>query len=106
MDDRSKYEDFIRNRITQLRMEKNVSEHRMSLELGRSGAYIRSISNGSSLPSVKELLNIIDYFEIEPAEFFQTFTEASTPQLELCERIRGLDGNTISKVNTFLDLLE
>lgn len=47
MDDRSKYEDFIRNRITQLRMEKNVSEHRMSLELGRSGAYIRSISNGS-----------------------------------------------------------
>lgn len=27
------YDEFIRNRITQLRLERNVSEHRMSLDL-------------------------------------------------------------------------
>ena len=34
------YEDFIRSRITELRMARDVSEHRMSLELGKSGSYI------------------------------------------------------------------
>lgn len=29
------YEDFIRSRITELRMARDVSEHRMSLELGK-----------------------------------------------------------------------
>lgn len=46
MDDNRRYEAFVRNRITELREQKGVSEHRMSLELGKSGSYIRSITNG------------------------------------------------------------
>lgn len=38
------YEDFIRSRITELRMARDVSEHRMSLELGKSGSYIRGVT--------------------------------------------------------------
>lgn len=34
------YEEFIRNRITRLRMLKNVSEYQMSLDLGHSKSYI------------------------------------------------------------------
>ena len=37
------YEDFIRSRITELRMARDVSEHRMSLELGKSGSYIHKL---------------------------------------------------------------
>ena len=50
MDDNRRYEAFVRNRITELREQKGVSEHRMSLELGKSGSYIRSITNGISMP--------------------------------------------------------
>ena len=32
MDDNRRYEAFVRNRITELREQKGVSEHRMSLE--------------------------------------------------------------------------
>ena len=39
------YEDFIRSRITELRMARDVSEHRMSLELGKSGSYIRGVTS-------------------------------------------------------------
>ena len=46
MDDNRRYEAFVRDRITELREQKGVSEHRMSLELGKSGSYIRSITNG------------------------------------------------------------
>ena len=65
-----KYDEFIRSRITELRIEKDVSEHKMSLDLDKSGSYIRGITNGAALPSIKELFNIIAYIEITPAEFF------------------------------------
>jgi len=48
-------EDFIRTRITELRLKKDVSEHRMSLDLDKSGSYLRGISSGAALPSLKEL---------------------------------------------------
>ena len=45
MDEPRRYEAFVRERITELRERKGVSEHRMSLELGKSGSYIRSITS-------------------------------------------------------------
>lgn len=66
MDENIRYEQFLRTRITKLREQRNISEHRLSLELGKSGSYIRSITSGLTLPSVRELFNIITYFEISP----------------------------------------
>ena len=37
----AEYENFVRKRITQLRHHLHVSEHKMSLDLGKSGSYIR-----------------------------------------------------------------
>lgn len=48
-------EDFVRRRITELRLSKNISEHKMSLDLDKSGSYIRGITSGATLPSLKEL---------------------------------------------------
>ena len=95
-------EDFIRTRITELRLQKDVSEHRMSLELGRSGSYIRRISSGASLPSVKGFINILAYFDISPTEFFAPMDDKDTLYSKLCERLRGLDDSDLEKVNTFL----
>jgi transcriptional regulator with XRE-family HTH domain len=64
------YDDFIRNRITQLRINKNVSEYQMSLDLGHSKSYIQSITSGRALPSMTEFLSICDYLEITPKDFF------------------------------------
>ncbi len=63
-------ERFIAERITALRMKKNVSEYRMSLELGQSKSYVQGITSGKAQPSVKQLFNIVDYFDLTPAEFF------------------------------------
>ncbi len=71
--------EFIRNRITELRLKKNVSEYQMSLELGQNRSYIQAISSGRSLPSMAQFLNICDYFEITPLQFFDS--EAVNPQL-------------------------
>ncbi len=71
--------DFVRERITQLRLQKGISEYKMSYDLGHSRGYINNISSGKTLPSMSEFFAICDYFEISPIEFFDTKT--SNPKL-------------------------
>lgn len=62
--------EFVRERITQLRLQKGVSEYKMSYDLGHSRGYINNISSGKTLPSMTEFFAICDYFDITPIEFF------------------------------------
>ena len=64
-------ENFVRNRITQLRLSKGLSEYQLSYSLGHSRGYIYNISSGKSLPSMSEFFAICDFFNITPAEFFK-----------------------------------
>lgn len=65
-------EEFVRERITELRMKKGVSEYQMSYDLGHSRGYVYNISSGKSLPPMKEFFAICDYFGITPKQFFDT----------------------------------
>ena len=81
---------FISDRISVLRTKKNVSEYRMSTDLGHSKSYIQSISSGKSMPSMGEFLYICEYLGVTPREFFDDSTK--DPQLvqELYELSRHL----------------
>ena len=103
MDEPIQYETYVRERITELRVKRDVSEHRMSLDLGKSGSYIRGITNGSSLPSVRELFNIIGYFDLTPSEFFSGLEDKDSLRTQLRERLLELDQEDMEKVATFLD---
>ena len=86
--------EFIRERITQLRVQKDVSEYKMSYDLGHSRGYINNISSGKTLPSMTEFFAICDYFEISPAEFFDSKTanpKLSRSVLELLEQLEQED---------------
>lgn len=63
-------EDRVRERITQLRIQKGVSEYQMSYDLGHSKNYMQNISSGRALPSFSEFLYICEYFGVTPMEFF------------------------------------
>lgn len=80
--------DFVRNRITQLRLQKGVSEYKMSYDLGHSRGYINNISSGKSLPSMVEFFAICEYFDISPIEFFQS---AANDPLLLRQTVEGLE---------------
>ena len=62
--------DFIKERIATLITLHQISEKRVSRELGCSPGYIQSLTSGSSLPSFDMFFKICDYFELTPAEFF------------------------------------
>ena len=83
-------ESFVKDRITQLRLKKGVSEYKMSYDLGHSRGYINNISSGKTLPSMTEFFAICDYFEITPVEFFDAKTanpKLSRSVLQLLEQL-------------------
>ena len=102
MDTNEVYIAFVRSRISELLAQRGVSEHKLSLELGKGGSYIRAITNGLTLPSVKELFNIIAYFEISPAEFFEGLEDKASLRSELREKLREMDDDSLEKVATFI----
>ena len=62
--------EFVSKRLTEIRMQKNISEYKMSLDLGHSKSYIQSISSGRAMPSMGEFLYICEYLGITPQQFF------------------------------------
>lgn len=99
-------EDFIRDRITQLRIKKGVSEYQMSYDLGHSRGYIYNISSGKALPPMKEFLAICDYFEITPQQFFDESTD--TPELiqKAIDGMRRLDESDLIMLLGFINRLK
>lgn len=84
MDDR-----FVRDRISELRTKKGISEYKMSLDLGHSKSYVQSISSGKALPSFAEFLYICEYLGVTPQEFF----DAESMELQLVHSLTALAKN-------------
>ena len=82
--------DFIRERITRLRLKKGVSEYKMSYDLGHSRGYINNISSGKTLPSMTEFLAICEYCGVSPSDFFNTGVDDPVFSVELQRRVEKL----------------
>ena len=81
------YEEFVRERITQLRLKKGVSEYQMSYDLGHSRGYVYNISSGKALPPLKEFFSICEYFNLTPQQFYDESTDS--PEL-IQQAVEGL----------------
>lgn len=99
------YEEFVKNRITQLRLQKGVSEYQMSYDLGHSRGYIYNISSGKSLPPLTELFAICEYFGITPSEFFDE--NVSNPELikKAVEGLKQLDDSDLMLIMNHINRL-
>lgn len=100
------YSEFVRNRITELRLKKGVSEYKMSYDLGHSRGYIYNISSGKSLPPLKEFFAICDYFNITPTEFFDDNMKYPELIQKATEDLKTLDDSDILLVLNFIDRLK
>lgn len=58
------------------------------------------------MPSLRELFNIISYFDMTPAEFFAPLDDANAPYRELCEKLRTMNEEELEKVSTFIGWIE
>lgn len=96
--------EFIRKRITELRVQKDVSEYKMSLDLGHSKNYIRTITSGGALPSMQEFLYICEYLSVTPRDFFDARGEIKYPHLSK-QLQEGIDSLPEDDVKFLLEMV-
>lgn len=93
-------EDFIRSRITELRIKKGVSEYKMSMDMGHSKSYIQSITSGRALPSFSEFLYMCDYLGVTPREFFSEEVKEPILVTQLCNLVKDMpDKDLLALIN-------
>ena len=98
-------EEYIRNRLTELRLKKNVSEYKMSYDLGHSKGYIQSISSGRAMPSMGEFLYICEYLGITPQQFFSEDIENPILLDKAIDAIKRLDEKDLIRITDLAERL-
>lgn len=98
-------EKFVRDRITELRMQKKKSEYQLSLELGHSKSYIQSISSGRTSPSMAAFFEICDYFGISPVEFFDSAVSNPEQIHKITDKLKLLSEDDLTFYESILDRL-
>lgn len=88
-------ESFVARRITELRLARNISEYRMSLELGQGKGYIQGITSGKYQPSLKQLMNIADFFNMSLSEFFDEDLHDSPQIRKIIQHLRCMSEEDI-----------
>lgn len=104
--DYSEFEAYIRNRITELRVARGITEREMSLGLDKSDAYINKIANGKSGVSLPALADICDYFGITMADFFDSMIKNPMLHKELRDGLLELSDHDIELVRTIINRLK
>lgn len=102
----SMYEEFVRERITQLRLQKGISEYQLSYDLGHSRGYVYNITSGKSLPPLPELFSICEYFGITPVEFFDN--KLTNPGLinKAVEGLKNMNDSDVLLILNFINRLQ
>ncbi len=92
------YEDFVPERLAQLRSQKGVSARDMSLSLGQANNYINNIENKKSLPAMQSFFYICEYLGVTPQEFFDE--ENTYPEVlhEFIAEAKKLDPKSLSYI--------
>lgn len=98
--------EYLKKRIAELRAQKGVTEYKMSVALGRSKCYIRNITHGRALPSMKDFFAICDYLDVSPEEFFCTEIKNPTKINEILDEIRSFDDEDLELVFGVLRMLK
>ena len=87
------YEDFVPERIAQLRTKKGVS-----LSLGQANNYINNIENKKSLPAMQSFFYICEYLGVTPKEFFDDENADPTALREFIQEARRLDEKSLEYI--------
>ena len=92
------YEAFVSDRISKLRIKKNVASQAMSLEIGQSRGYISQIERKEMLPSMAVFFYICEYFNISPKDFFDIDSTAPEQLNEVIADMKTLTPEQLGNI--------
>lgn len=92
------YEDFVPDRIVQLRTQKGVTARDMSLSLGQNESYINRIENRKTLPSMQMFFFICEYLGVTPQDFFDQGNTYPVQMKNLVSDLQKLDERALTHI--------
>lgn len=90
-------------RLTNLRINADVSARDMSLSIGQNAGYINNIETGKSLPSMSSFFYICEYLHITPSEFFDITTENPDKIKDLTSKLKKLNSTQLNIISLLID---
>jgi transcriptional regulator with XRE-family HTH domain len=96
-------ENFVYERISQLRMNNNVSARDLSLSIGQGAGYIHAIESKKSLPSMRGLFYICEYFNITPKDFFDADSNAPEKLNKLITDLKSLTPEQLENISRIVN---
>ena len=97
-----KHLQFIRERISELRLQEGLSERALSLDIGKGTSYIQQVTNGIMKPTLVPLFQLCERFHVEPAEFFDPDFHNPTLLHEAMEALKGLDEEDLIQMTVLM----
>ena len=95
------YTEFVKKRITDLRLAKGVSEREMSLALGKGPNFVNQIASGNIMPLLANFFDICEYLEVTPAEFFITPVDSSAVISKISSDLSRFDTASLHEFYNF-----
>ena len=102
----SDHQKFIAERISKLRIAKNVSARDMSLSMGQNVNYINQIENMKSEPSIAGLVYVCEYFGITLSEFFYEGDHNPLHVREFVNIVKTFNAEFLIKLGETLKLMK
>ena len=100
------FEDFFAERISSLRIQKNVSAREMSLAIGQNESYINRIENKQAFPSMQAFFYICEYFQISPKDFFDDDNFYPIKISEIIKELKKLDNVQLDTIMSVINGLQ
>ena len=98
-------EEFIANRLSQLRQAKGYSARDMSLSIGQNANYINHIENQKMLPSMQAFFYICEYLNVTPQEFFDVGNAYPEKLNNLMLGLKKLDDKALHHIDGIVEEL-
>ena len=95
-------EEFFRQRLAQLRVQKGVSARDMSLSIGQSAGYINGLENRTGFPSMQVFFYICEYLDVTPSEFFDEGNHSPSEYREILEDLKALDKENLRNIGAVI----
>lgn len=99
-------ENYISERLAQLRTQMGVSARDMSLSMGQADNYINNIENKKSMPSIQNFLCICEYLKVAPKDFFDEGTKNPVLLNELITELKSMNSTALENLLSFVRELQ
>ena len=94
----NKLREFVRTKISAIRIANGYSSRKLSVELGKSTEYLNQVENGRLNPSLEFLSDFCDFFGISLSNFFDTNNAYPTIFKEICSDLSVLNNEEVDQI--------